>query len=79
MKYYATLKHHSMITSWERLQAASETAAKREATKLLSGGLHGSVIHVVACEDGEEERLNDLPPFVKKVESYKTTWEKPYN
>jgi len=78
MKYFATAKHHSQISYWEKLAAGDLRQAKREASALFGGDLHGSYIHVVEVADvADEERLNDLPACTKLIASYQTGWENP--
>lgn len=62
MAYYATVKHHSSISSWEELPGArSLTHAKRLATIRFGEGYLGHVIHLVECSDSEAGQLNDMP------------------
>ena len=70
MKYFATVKRPSSAGYWNKLQSRTLIGAKREATHLLSGDFHGSVIHLVEVETPEDrERINDLVPWTKAIPS----------
>jgi len=72
MKYYATVKHHSVIGYWDRLDGAKTlSGAKRIATRDYGGGYIGHTIHVVEVPDnfktGENGYLNDMPAHKKII------------
>lgn len=64
MRYYATVKHHSLISTWEELPSAkSLTHAKRLATNRHGQGYIGHVIHLVECSEADYKsgRIEDMP------------------
>ena len=68
MTYYATVKHHSIVGYWEKLNAKTLIGAKREATSKYGNGYIGHVIHLVECNsDVDEQYLNDLPAHTKVI------------
>jgi hypothetical protein len=75
MKYYATVKHHSISGTWEELPSAkSLTHAKRLASARYGQGYIGHVVNVVGCpeEDYKSGRINDVPAHRKVIG--KTRW-----
>ncbi len=72
MTFYATVKHHSAVGYWEKIEAKDITAAKRMATKEYGNGYHGHVIHLVEADNVSQELidmgyLNDLPAYTKAI------------
>ena len=66
-KYFATVKHHSIVGHWQKIPAKSLTAAKRLATLEFGGGYLDHVIHLVEVDPGQEDRLNDLPAYTRRI------------
>jgi len=54
MAYYATVKHYSVVGSWELLRAKTELGAKREAWSKYGSGYIGHVVHVIEAADFED-------------------------
>ena len=72
MKYYATVKHHSTISYWERIEGAKTlSGAKRIATRDYGKGYRGHVINVVEIPDDFKGHLNDIPAHTKIIGSDK--------
>lgn len=67
MKYYATLKHHSIIGYWAEIKATTLSDAKRKATMEYGKGYIGHVINLVECADKDADRVNDIPPYIKII------------
>lgn len=71
MKYYATVKHHSVVGYWDRLAAKTLTGAKRIATRDYGYGYHGHIICLVETQDnfvpGVDGYLNDLPAYRRVI------------
>lgn len=76
MKYYATVKHHSITGTWEELKATSLTAAKREATRMFGSGYIGHRIFLVEKPCSYGENLNNIPAWTKIIGINK--WEQPH-
>ncbi len=77
MKFYATVKNHSVIGCWEEMKGVKTlTGAKRKATKEYGSGYHGHVIHVVECSPSELEsgQINDLPSHTKAIGPASSGW-----
>ena len=76
MRYYTTVKHHSIIGSWEELPSAkSLTHAKRLASARYGQGYIGHIIHLVECPDSDYAGyINDMPAHRKVIG--KTRWVK---
>lgn len=57
--YVCTVKHHSVIGQWKRINAKSDTDAKSKAWKLFGAGFVGHTIHLCKSSapiiDGEPE------------------------
>jgi hypothetical protein len=70
MKYFATVKHHSVIGYWTEIEATSLTDAKRKATKDYGNGYHDHIINLVECENTPPTgMLNDIPAHCKVIGS----------
>ena len=77
MKYYATVKHHSITGTWEELKATSLTAAKREATKMFGSGYIGHRIFLIERAETSKTSLNGIPAWTKTIGNNK--WEQPHD
>jgi len=84
-KFYATSKHYSTVSYWDKLQATTLHAAKIEASRRFGNGYHGHVIHLIEVDQEFEKSMsetfggfscNDVPAWTKVIPSGK--WKQPY-